>query len=135
MHARGLWPMVVSALAACSVGTRVDTFAPARNPDGATLRLEIRAGAPLTMGELLAVEDTALLIRGDAGITLVPLRVIRRGSATAPGSRASFGRGRLTAPTRERLRLLSRYPQGVTPELLRQLLDAYGQAELKVLSA
>jgi hypothetical protein len=85
------------------------------------------------VGELIAVQDTALLIREGSVIELVPLARIGGGAATASGSRATFSR-KPTRATRERLRLLSRYPNGVTPELLRQLLDAYGQAELTVLA-
>jgi hypothetical protein len=124
---------VLLGLASCSVGPRAEKFAPAHSPGGADVRLEFGKGKPLAVGELIAVQDTALLIREESVLELVPFASISRGAATASGSRASFAR-RPTPAVRERLRLLSRYPGGVTPELLRQLLAAYEQTELKVRS-
>lgn len=131
MRTRYLGPVLLGL--ACSVGPRAEKFAPARGPGGAEVRLELGREKRLAVGELIAIQDTALLIRRDSVIELVSLASIRRGAATASGSRAVFSR-KPTPATRERLRLLSRYPNGVTPELLRQLLDAYGQAELTVLA-
>lgn len=125
--------LVLLGLASCSVGPRAERFAPARSPGGAQVRLEFGKGKRSVVGELIAIQDSAMLILADSAIELVPLASIRRGAATASGSRASFLR-RPTPVTRERLRLLSRYPGGVTPDLLRQLLEAYGQTEVKVLS-
>ncbi len=132
MRARYLGPVLLG-LSSCSLGPRAERFVPAHSPGGAEVRLEFGKGKSPVVGELIGVQDTALLIREASVIELVPLASIRRAAATASGSRASFSR-RPTPETRERLRLLSRYPGGVTPELLRQLLDAYGQTELKVLS-
>lgn len=132
MRARYLGPVLLG-LASCSVGPRAEKFVPAHRPGGAEVRLDFGRRKGSAVGELIAVQDTALLILVASVIELVPLASIDRGAVTASGSRASFSR-RPTPETRERLRLLSRYPNGVTPELLRQLLEAYGQAELKVLS-
>ena len=131
MRTRYLGPVLLGM--ACSVGPRAEKFAPARDPGGVEVRLDFGKGKRRAVGELIAVRDTALLIREDSVIELVRLASIRNGSATASGSRAVFSR-KPTRATRERLRLLSRYPNGVPPELLRQLLDAYGQSELMVLA-
>jgi hypothetical protein len=45
--------------------------------------------------------------------------------------RLEIGGRRIPSPEdRGKLRLVSRFPQGLTPELLTKLLDTYGQTEL-----
>lgn len=73
-------------------------------------------------GELLAVEDSTLLLAVEGSLHRVPLRAVVRGAAPRLGFT-----DRLEPGTRERLRLISRYPQGVSPDLERRLLQAYGR--------
>ena len=112
-------------LTACQVGTHAKNYAPATGPAGATVMLPLTDKSKTT-GELLAVESGALLLLQASQLTRVPLSQIRSGSAPKVG----FD-GRLGGNTRERLRLLSRYPQGVSPELEGHLLRAYGQGEVR----
>lgn len=87
--------------------------------------------------ELLAVTDTALLLfnTDSERVVLAPYgaaRAIR--FPNLPGS-YSLTHGRPPTPrTREQLRLWSRYPAGVSATLLTQLLSAYGQQSLMVLT-
>lgn len=113
-------------LAACAVGTSAGGYEPAKGPAGATIALEL-AGQREVAGELLAVEDSALLLRQERELVRVPLRLIVSGKAP----KVSFT-GQLPAgETRERLRLISRYPQGVSAALEARLLEAYGQSDVR----
>jgi hypothetical protein len=125
--------LIVAALAllpACTVGPSTATFRPAHQPAGIEAKLTVGNRAPIT-SELLEVQPTALLVRNGREVILVPLAAIR--SASFPQAFVMFdGRNPFDADSRERLRLLSRYPQGLSPELLKSLLQAYGQADLIV---
>lgn len=126
-----LLSVLLAGLTACAVGPRVEDQPMARQPRGASVKLDTAEG-PIA-GELLAVQDTAIVILTRAQrATLVPFRVILDGDAELAGEITRGGRTpgghRL-----ERLRLVSRFPQGFNPELQRALLTALGQAELEVM--
>jgi hypothetical protein len=111
----------------CTVGTHARNYAPARGPAGAMVNLQLTDKSRST-GELLAVENSALLLLSDNHLVRVPLSQVRRGSAP----KVSFN-GSLRDDSRERLRLISRYPQGVSSTLEAELLRAYGQSEVRTL--
>ena len=113
-------------LAACAVGTTGRSYAPAKGPAGATVTLEL-TGEHQVVGELLAVEDTTLLVLQERELVRVPLPLITSGKAP----KLSFTGQSLTGAPRERLRLISRYPQGVSAELEARLLEAYGQSGVR----
>jgi len=118
----------VLATLACQLGGRVDRFAPARQPAGVAVTLRLKGGAT-GQGELLAVQDTALVVLVQDTVMLVPYRVLQAGRFAQVGELTE------TPPTKDfagKLRLVSRFPQGLTPEMLARLLAAYGQSELKV---
>ena len=119
------------ALVACHVGTRASSFAPAIDPEGVSARIVTHAAT--FEAELLAVSDTALLLLRNRTVVLARYAVIRE--ATFQQVSETVERG--VAPdstTRERLRLISRFPQGVSREQLRALLAAYGQPAVDVLT-
>jgi hypothetical protein len=107
------------------VGTHARNYPPAKGPAGATVDLRFTDRTRST-GELLAVETSALLLLQGNQLIRVPLAQIRSGSAP----KVSFDR-QLRGDTRERLRLISRYPQGVSSDLETQLLRAYGLTEIR----
>ncbi len=121
--------LVALALVACHVGTRASSFAPAIDPEGVSA--QIVTHAETFEAELLAVSDTALL--RNRTVVLARYAVIRE--ATFQQVSEAVERG--VAPdsaTRERLRLISRFPQGVSREQLRALLAVYGQPAVDVLA-
>jgi hypothetical protein len=117
---------VALIVAACPVGTPAGRFEPARGPGGvaADLRLVERGRV---RGELLALTDSALVIR-DSAIAVVRYASIREGTFRQVGA-VSFNRRAPRDGDRDRLRRVSRFPQGLSPELLQRLLEAHGQSE------
>ena len=116
-------------LAACPVGTTGKGYAPARGPAGATVTLEV-AGGTKVVAELLAVEDSTLLVLRAGRLARVALSQVTSGKAP----KVSFAGPTLAGETRERLRLISRYPQGVSADLEARLLEAYGQSGVEEVS-
>lgn len=121
--------LLVGITAACSIGTRVKRFQPALRPEGVTATLQLAAGS--VEAEVLAIDDTALIVRrlqDSLPVTVVRFKAIH--VAAFRQVSATLGNGRPPRPLdRERIRLVSRFPQGLTPELLQSLLAAYGQAQ------
>lgn len=136
-----LLALAVVGLAACQAGMTVERFEPASSPNGVTAQLTTADGA-LT-GELIEVRASGLLILtgvgGPAGqppggatatLRLVPFSAVRASSFPQLGG-VSIRDGQTPAgAVRERLRLVSRFPHGLSPELLKQLLARYGQTEV-----
>lgn len=126
--------IAVALLAAgCRVGTTVPKFKPALAPEG--VRATLVLGSGRVMGELLAVTDSALVIRRYTAappIALVSYKAIHSSSFHQVGAALEGGHPP-RAEARETLRLVSRFPQGLSPELFQQLLSGYGQTEPVVL--
>ncbi len=119
------------AFAACHFGPRVSSFAPAVDPEGVSVEI-VSHGAPF-QAELLAVSDTGLLVLRNRTVVFVRYAIIRE----ATFEHVSDAVGQEVAPdpaTRERLRLISRFPQGMSAERLRLLLVGYGQKAVDVLA-
>jgi hypothetical protein len=126
---RALYRLVVPAVllaGGCQVGTSAKGYAPATGPAGAMVTIELGSGERVE-GELLAVEDTALLVLRQGALIRMPIGAIVSGKAP----KVSFNRQNLTERTRERLRLISRYPQGVSAELEARLLEVYRVAAVQ----
>ena len=121
---------------ACAIGMNSDKFKPAGAPQGVQATMVTSSGA-LT-GELIEVRDTAVVLLSDertaaGGIRTQRLRLIAFASITraefeqlGPGVRFENGRPP-SERARQRLRLLSRFPYGMSPALEQALLKAYGQ--------
>jgi hypothetical protein len=127
-------PMVLIAVGlavlnnACSVGMTTAKYPPALGPKGVTMRVQTAQGQ--LSGELIEVRDSGIVL-ADQKLRLLPYAEIV--SSDVEKTSTSFSIANRTAPkpaVREHLRLLSRFPYGLTPELTQQLLSAYGQTEL-----
>jgi hypothetical protein len=138
-------------MAACTFGPRLETVSVAHRPEGAMVHVTTQGvhggeedAVPLS-GELLEAREEGLLLRTapgreESGGPLPPApRIVLVRYRTTPGE-VRFGRlhPRLLpghAPKAQelaRLRLLSRFPQGLRPELLEALLRGCGQQEVEV---
>lgn len=115
--------------AGCYHGPSIYSFEPVQRPNGvdADLRLEKKR----VRGELLEVQDTALIVLTDsARVVSVPLRVIQAGTFDKLGTLIIEGLEPQSAVAT--LRPFSRFPAGLTPELRTRLLAVYGQTEAQV---
>jgi hypothetical protein len=112
----------------CYLGPKAEIPSLAYRPAGTTITMET-AGGEIT-GELLAVrpgEFIVLVPRPDR-LLIVPTTAIRSGDATLVGM---FQAPDLEGGTLERLRRVSRYPQGIDEELEGSLLRGYGLARME----
>jgi hypothetical protein len=135
--------LVAGAIAGCSYGPRIDDFRSATGPEGATVRVTVPGAA--YHGQLLETRPDAILILSSARIETKSGDAVQSAETRIrllPFARiesVQFQRGSkieghkwlpADAASRERFRLLSRFPQGLTPDLLQQLLKMYGQTEV-----
>jgi hypothetical protein len=122
--------LLVAALVAggCikTVGKGPEAFPVANSPAGVAAGVSVRSGG-MIVGELLEVRDTALVLLRGTEVVLVPnvliLNVRFQGSnlRTQSVTPAEFvGSG---------LRLLARYPSGISPTVMAALLSASGRSE------
>ena len=122
---------LLAPLAGCYTGPGPTGFPPAVSPYGVSM--ELQAGRATYAGELLEARDTAFVILHSSGPTLVPFTAVRtaRFARFTPYETRYLG-GVPAAAQLAELRLLARYPQGLTAEQLARLVAAYGQRELHV---
>ena len=129
-------------LSACHVGPQIDETDLGRQPHGASVVVELAEKAKAKRiehrGELLDVRDDGLVVLvsevSEAGprIVLIPWSKIHRASASELSGiavRTSQG-GNQRKASIEELRNVSRFPQGLSPELIERLLTRYGQTAL-----
>jgi len=119
--------------AACVFGPRAGSFGPANSPNGVAAKLDAMGKDNTVEGELLEVRDTGLVVLDKSVVTYVPYRIIQTGSFRQLGVSLYDGHPP-TANEKNRLRMASRFPQGLTRETERQLLGAYHQTSITVLS-
>jgi hypothetical protein len=127
--------LVLGLFAGCVFGPRVDNSPLARRPEGVDVDASSQLGR--FTGELLEVRDAGLLLlvvperAMGKPVVLLPYGAIRAARFGRLGAGYGLKDGQPPVPaTRERLRRVSRFPQGLSDVVLRRLLDAYGQAEV-----
>lgn len=115
--------------AACYHGPSLSTFEPALGPHGIGAELHLRGTT--VEGELLETQDTALIVLTDSvRVVLVPIASIRYGNFAQRGT--LIPDGYVTKRVLAELRSFSRFPGGMTPDMRRRLLAAYGQTDVQV---
>src|SRR3954462_290446 len=108
------------AASACVFGPRATSYAPANGPNGVTATLRFGHRQSFT-AELLEVRDSGLVVLREDMVAFVPFRSMSY--ATFAETRASIWDGAVPDTTaRRELRLVSRFPQGLTPDVERALL-------------
>src|SRR5258705_917621 len=125
---RSWMPLIaVIGLSACMFGPSTRSFPPATRPQGigADLRFEGTNGE--VQGELLDVQDTVFVLLSSANrVVHVPIRAILLGRFTRRG--VLIENGTVSARSLAWLKLVSRFPAGLTPEVSAKLLVMTGQA-------
>jgi len=123
-------------LSACTLGSRPATFGPARSPQGIEARITMSAPrytAATIVGELLSVTDSGLVVlSADRRLLYVHWPALRYATFRQIGVRLNAGKAP-DARAQEQLRLVSRFPQGMSPELTARLLESLGRERVEVL--
>jgi hypothetical protein len=135
--------LAVVSLTACHVGPQIKDLDLANNPEGATVEVQVLSADGQDKlkfkGELLEIRDDGIVFFGasadDADNELVFVawsRATRVRATEFAGYRAEPGRSlEWSAETKERFRLISRFPQGISPEIMDGLLAAHRQEGLR----
>ena len=124
-----VFSVTVVAAAACYHGPSITKFEPAYTPDG--IEASLRLAHARVEGELLAVQDSAFIVLSDSQrVVMIPVSKVTRGDFGDLG--VLIDEFTPSQQTLERLRLLSRFPSGLTPDLRTRLLALYRQTEIEV---
>jgi len=123
--------LLVLGASACYMGPSLNGVQVAHSPHGAVGSFTTQSRNIFT-GELLAVQDTGLVVLRADLVTFVPWPVITELSFEFPKVAIHDGQTP-TASQSQQLRSVSRFPQGLTPELEERLLAAYKQTSIEVL--
>ena len=123
--------LFAAALSGCMIGAKAERFRPANLPAGSEVRVTLRTSRVIR-GELLAVEDTSILVlvvaAGEPGPWIMRFGPAMTRSAGVSGiGYVMYNRRVVTGRALGEARIRSRYPQGMSAELLASLLLAYNQ--------
>jgi hypothetical protein len=121
--------LTLPACTVATIGPTPERFPPAVSGRGVTAVLQTATGR--LQGELLEVRDDGLMVLHGREIVVVLFRTIRRGEFEQMPVRIGGGR-EPSARSRERLRLVRRFPHGLAPEAKERLLSFHGQTELRL---
>ena len=118
---------LLPVLAACQWGTRPRTFPPAQSPVGATVAVRIVGEPADRVGELYAADAAGVMVRGQRlarfpWTQIAALDVHRMGGDYDVAAGVTPDTARIA-----RLAALSRFPQGLSGELLRRVLERLPQ--------
>jgi hypothetical protein len=123
----------IITLTACTIGGNAGKWVVANGPAGATV--EVSTTSARLNAELIEVGDEGVVLkRSDGKLVFARYSVIQR--LRAPRQGAGYEAGGGIPPTqtaRTNLKLVSHFPQGLTPEIRAKLLAAAGQSEFLVL--
>ena len=117
--------------AGCKVGLSAHGFHPARSPAG--VLVAIQTSASTLRGELLGMTPDGVVVLDEARrVTSVPYPLVRHVWSKQMRSVIIRSNERNVPGRLAYLRRVSRFPQGVSEDLIRDLLAAYGQDSLVV---
>jgi hypothetical protein len=118
---------------ACMWGTRPKQFGPAIGPQGVTLAFRLRGESAMRSAELFAVDSLGLIVHGPR---LVHVAWERLELVDVRGLGSDYDLVRAGVPPadrRARLALVSRFPQGLSGDLLSRVLVAVAQRGIEEL--
>lgn len=137
--------LLLLVAAGCSTSVEVKDFKPAQGPEGVQMELSLNGDVldgKKVKGELLAVSGDGVLLNvtdypESAGpgntIVLIPFWMMDRAKLEQMGSAKVESQGEEANDVYlARLRLVSRFPQGLSDELLAELLAGMGQEQVAV---
>ena len=118
------------ALAACHYGTRPRDFRPAQSPAGALVALRVTGDTADRVGELFSVDSIGITVRAGSLVRVAWSRVFAMDVDKVGRSADVHPREVVAADKRRRLAALSRFPQGLSGELLARVLRELQQDSL-----
>jgi hypothetical protein len=129
-------------IAGCQIGPRINTFEAAHQPQGITTTVKLRSGHVTDghlQGELLEVRSNGVLLKAQGmykdhtidtpRLVFVPYTAIKDVHIDQLYLNAHENPVRY----QDELRVLSRFPQGLSSSLLDTLLEAEGQSRVEVI--
>lgn len=141
VHAMLLLLMLL--IAGCSVGVKIVNFKPAQGPQGVHIELQLEGKAirgSKISGELLAVRADRILLNvidnpdspnATSRVVLIPFSLIKTVDPEQMGRmRFRSQREEMDEDHLNRLRLVARFPQGLSDEMLAVLLADLGQDQV-----
>lgn len=118
--------IVVSLAAACRFGPKIEQVSLARSPRGAMYAVTRAVGT--VNGELLTVTDEGFVVLDGQRMVTIPFAEIRDARSPELGKDYRLRDGKRPDPQlMARLRRVSHFPQGITPEIQARLLTLYPQ--------
>ena len=123
----------VMAAPGCVMGKNAADWRVAHRPEGAMVTL--RSGSTKLVAELIEVRNDAVVLKDRNGrMLLAPYAIIDRLDAINLGRGFAMG-SRMPPSTvaRENLRMVSHFPQGMTPAIRDRMLALSKQSEIEVL--
>ena len=137
--------IILLALVGCSTSVEVEDFKPAQGPQGIQMELMLNGNVidgNKVSGELLAVHDDGVLLNvddypdsaSDANtVVLIPYWMMDTAKLEQMGRAKVESQGeKQNKVYLDRLRLLARFPQGLSEDLLTKLLTEMGQEQVEV---
>jgi hypothetical protein len=137
--------MLLLALGGCSTSVEVKDFKPAQGPQGVQMELTLNGNVidgNQISGELLAVRGDGVLLNvidypdsvsAPSTVVLIPFWMMDTAKLEQMGRAKVESQGEEKNKVYlERLRLVSRFPQGISDQLLTDLLSELGQEQLEV---
>ena len=113
----------------CSFGLTAPKYHTAHEPEGVTIH--VNTGKVAVSCELLEVRSAGIVVLANDKVQLLPHTANQSSEMDQTESRYTISNPATPPPAvQTHLRLLSRFPQGLRPELLQQLLAAHNQMEL-----
>lgn len=111
----------------CYHGKQVESLTTPNQPDGAQAIITTTRG--VVSGELLSVEDIGLVLLSGTRVVLVPFTSVRSGRFPEFARAVSLGAGKPDPQNADRIRLVSHFPGGISPEIKAKLLAMYRQTD------
>ncbi len=141
--AHSLLFLLMLLVAACSVGVKIDDFKPAQGPQGVHIELKLEGkviGGNTISGELLAVRADRILLQvidspdspnATSRVVLIPVSMVKTAKPEQMYRvKVRSKRTELDEEQVNRLRLVARFPQGLSDEMLAVLLAEMGQDQV-----
>ena len=119
--------------AGCNWGTRPQNFAPALGPAGASVTFRLREGRSTQTGELYAVDSSGAILLAPRLVHVAWSRFDWADVQKLGDEYDVAGRQPVGAEQRARLALVSRFPQGLSGDLLQRVLRMLSQPALEEL--